>query len=123
MSEDWIEREVAHSRRVIANAKLVVTFTAALAATFVVQFMDKMEKERGGWDVAALILMALTLVLTLWVVLLRHKPHEGELTRCVYDDAKKTANRAHRVMVTQVVLSLLSVVAVVCQLRPPWHWH
>src|SRR5882724_9542030 len=107
MSADWMEREVAHSRRVIANAKLVVTFTAALAATFVAQFMDKMEKERGGWDIAALIFMWLTLVLTVWVVLLRHKPHEGELKLWVFNDAKKTANRAHLLMVTQVVLALL----------------
>lgn len=37
---NWVEREVGHSRHVIANAKVVVTFSAAIAATFVATSMQ-----------------------------------------------------------------------------------
>jgi hypothetical protein len=110
----WVEREVAHSRRVISNAKLVVTFSAALAATFVAGTMDK---QRGLWDEVALIFMGLTLIYTVRVVLLRHGAHEGEMDRDVFERAKQVADKAHRLMVKQVILSLLTVAAVVCQLR------
>jgi hypothetical protein len=129
VSEDWIEREVAHSRRVIANAKLVVTFSAALAATFVATFLDKTDAvdpknyPPNIWDEVALICMAVTLLLTVRVILLRHKPHEGELKYWVFTDAKRVADQAHRFTVTQVIFSLMSVVAVVCQVRYPWYWH
>jgi hypothetical protein len=112
----WVEREVAHSRRVISNAKVVVTFSAALAATFVAGTMDK-EHQHGLWDEVALIFMGLTLIYTVRVVLLRHGAHEGDMDRDVYERAKHIAERAHRLMVRQVILSLLSIAAVVCQLR------
>src|SRR3954469_16709565 len=110
----WVEREVAHSRRVIANAKLVGTFSAALAATFVAAFMGE-DDQHGMWDEVALAFMGLTLLYTIRVVLLRHRPHEGDMNRDVFDNAKQIADNAHRLMVKQVVLSLLSVAAVVCQ--------
>jgi hypothetical protein len=112
----WVEREVAHSRHTIANARLVVTFSAALAATFVSAFMNE-NPERGVWDEVALVFMGLTLLYTIRVVLLRHKSQEGPLDLDAYAGAKTRADKAHRLMVTQVVFSLLSVVAVVCQLR------
>ncbi len=77
-SPRWLEREVAHSRHTIANAKLVVTFSAALAATFVSAFMNTTEKS-GIWDEVALGFMGLTLFYTVRVILLRHRPHAGEL--------------------------------------------
>jgi hypothetical protein len=120
-SPKWLEREVAHSRHTIANAKLVVTFSAALAATFVSAFMNTTEKS-GIWDEVALGFMGLTLFYTIRVILLRHKPHAGELKYWVFVDAKRTAEKAHRLMVKQVLFALLSVAAVVCQLRFPWHW-
>jgi len=112
----WVEREVGHSRRVISNAKLVVTFSAALATTFVAGTMDK-DHQHGLWDEVALVFMALTLIYTVRVVLLRHGAHEGEMDRDVFERAKQIADKAHRLMVRQVILSLLTVVAVVCQLR------
>jgi len=112
----WAEREVAHSRHAIANAKLVVTFSAALAASFVSATLDKTEHS-GGWDEVALVFMGLTLLWTVRVIMLRHRSHEGELNLAVYEDAKRTADKAHRLMVTQVLLSLSSVVMVVFQLR------
>jgi hypothetical protein len=121
MTEDcstssWVEREVAHSRRVISNAKVVVTFSAALAATFVAGTMDA-GHQHGLWDEVALIFMGLTLIYTVRVVLLRHGAHEGEMDRDVFERAKQIADKAHRLMVKQVILSLLSIAAVVCQLR------
>ena len=43
-----VERELTHSRNVIANAKVVVTFSAALAATFASAALDS--KKDSGWD-------------------------------------------------------------------------
>jgi hypothetical protein len=63
-SPKWLEREVAHSRHAIANARLVVTFSAALAATFVSAFMNATEKS-GIWDEVALVFMGLTLFYTI----------------------------------------------------------
>jgi len=99
MTEDygtskWVEREVAHSRRVIANAKLVVTFSAALAATFVAQFMGK-EHQEGFWDEVGLVLMVLTLFYTIRVILLRHGAHEGDMGRDVFENAKQISDKAH----------------------------
>ena len=113
---NWEEREVAHSRRVISNAKLVVTFSAALAATFVAGTMDK-DHQHGLWDEVALIFMGLTLIYTVRVILLRHGAHEGDMNRDVFERAKQIADKAHRLMVSQVFLSLLSIAAVICQLR------
>jgi hypothetical protein len=112
----WVEREVIHARHVIANAKLVVTFSAALAGTFVSSTLDKTESSRR-WDELALVFMCLTLLYTVRVILLRHRPHEGELDADVFEDAKRRADKAHRLMVEQVLLSLLTVIAVVVQLR------
>jgi hypothetical protein len=112
----WVEREVAHSRDVIANAKLVATFSAALAATFVAAFIDK-GHQNGVWDEVTLVLMGLTLCYTVRVILLRHGAHEGEMDREVFEDAKRIADKAHRLVVRQVVSALLSIIAVVCQMR------
>jgi hypothetical protein len=47
-SPKWLEREVAHSRHAIANARLVVTFSAALAATFVSAFRTRPKSQASG---------------------------------------------------------------------------
>ena len=62
----WREREVTHSRNVIANAKVVVTFSAGIAAAFVTQVMHKTDDP--------------VLAITIVVVLLPPGHHEGELT-------------------------------------------
>ena len=53
----WVERELTHSRNVIANAKVVVTFSAALAATFASAALDSnkqlwLGRVGGGTDVS-----------------------------------------------------------------------
>jgi hypothetical protein len=116
--DKWVEREIAHARQVIANAKLVVTFSAAVAATFVSAELQKTDST--AWDEVALGLMGATLIFTFWVVLLRNKPHRFEDDPAPFDSARKTAEWAHWLMVVQVVLSAASVVAVVGQVRPEW---
>jgi len=129
MSEDsqavhWsassLEREVGHSRRVIANAKVVVTFSAGIAAAFVTAAMH--DANTSSWDEWAMKLMGLTLVLTIVVVLLPPGHHAGELTPRSAELAKRRGYVAHWLMVAQVGLSLSCVVAAVGIQRPEWQW-
>jgi hypothetical protein len=117
----WREREVAHSRNVIANAKVVVTFSAGIAAAFVTQVMH-MTDDPSGWDEWAMRLMGVALAITIVVVLLPPGHHQGELTARSACCAKWRAWVAYVLMVAQVVLSVSSVVAVVGLLRPEWRW-
>jgi hypothetical protein len=111
----WVERELTHSRHVVGNAKVVVTFSAALAATFVSAALKPEHPTR--WDDAAVILMLLTLGLTVCVVLLPPTHRGGELDERAYDPAKRRALWAYWLMVVQVLLSLASIVVVIFAVR------
>jgi peptidoglycan biosynthesis protein MviN/MurJ (putative lipid II flippase) len=113
----WVERELTHSRNVIANAKVVVTFSAALAATFASAALDP--KEGTGWDEWAVRLMLLTLAVTVIVVLLRARHRRGELD---HDPARTTALVAYWLMILQVGLAVATIFAVVAGKRNGlWH--
>jgi hypothetical protein len=120
MMTSWVEREVVHSRNVVANAKVVVTFSATLAATFVAVGLDNIKE--SCWDEVALALMVLALAITLWVILLRSGHHRGELDETVYDAARDRALLAHWLTVVQVCLSLASIVAVIIAKRHVFPW-
>jgi hypothetical protein len=117
----WVEREEAHSRHVLNTAKLVVTFSAAIAATFVAAAMQ--ENDTAAWSEIAAGLMLVTLLVTLRVVRLKRAssldPGElanqptGEVQAALLAAAikdKESAKSAHRLMVWQVRLSVLSSV-------------
>jgi hypothetical protein len=112
----WVERELTHSRHVIANAKVVVTFSAALAATFVSAAMMQ-PNNASSMDEAALILMGFTLVITVCVVLLPPHHRRGELDEAAYHAAKRRALWAYWLMVVQVVVSVGSIIAMVIAVR------
>jgi hypothetical protein len=114
----WVEREVVHSRHVVANAKVVVTFSATLAATFVTVGLENVKE--SCWDEVALALMVLALGITLWVILLRSGHHRGELDETAYDAARDRALVAHWLMVVQICLSLASILAVIVAKRHDW---
>ena len=118
------ERELAHSRHVIANAKLVVTFSAAIAATFVATALQGEDK---NWvDEVASGLMLLTLLFTFGVVVFPPKHHKHDLTDLTATDFKalqRRTRKAYGLMVVQVVLSVLtSAAAAVGLLNADWHW-
>ena len=108
----WVERELTHSRNVIANAKVVVTFSAALAATFASAALDS--NKHSGWDEWAAALMFLTLSVTVVVVLLRAEHHRGELDD---DPAREIASCAYWLMLVQIGLSVATIVAAVVAKR------
>jgi hypothetical protein len=103
---------------VVANAKVVMIFSAALAGTFVSAAMEKMDP--SGWDEWALILMGLTLIPTVVVVLFPPRHRQDEQDDDVYDVAKSRAMWAYRLLVVQVFLSLATIVAVIAVVRPDW---
>jgi hypothetical protein len=118
------ERELTHSRHVIANAKLVVTFSAAIAGTFVATALQGEDK---NWlDEVASGLMLLTLLFTFAVVAFppRHHKHDlGDLTDSAFEALQRRTRKAYGLMVTQVVLSVLaSAAAAVGLLNADWHW-
>jgi hypothetical protein len=106
----WVERELTHSRHVIANAKVVVTFSAALAATFASAALDP--KDGTTWDECAVWLMVATLLVTVIVIFIRSKNHHGELD-VTEDPARRRALLAHGLMVLQVLLSVATILAVI----------
>jgi hypothetical protein len=112
----WVERELTHSRHVIANAKIVVTFSATLAATFVSAMLDK-TNDQSCLDEAALILMGFSLGITLCVVLLPPHHRRGELAENSYDAAKRRAMWAYWLMVVQVIVSVASIIAITAAMR------
>lgn len=83
--------------QVVSTAKLVVTFSAAIAATFVATVLQ--QGKPNCWDYLSVGLMGLTLLVTFVVVVLRPRPSES------------TASLAHKLMVVQVALSALSSAA------------
>jgi hypothetical protein len=107
----WVERELTHSRHVIANAKVVVTFSAALAATFASAALDR---NPSGWDEWAVRLMLTNLVVTLVVILLRSGHRRGELD---HDPARRVALLAYWLMILQVALSVATIVAAIAGKR------
>ena len=112
----WVERELAHSRHVIANAKIVVTFSATLAATFVSAMLDK-SNDQSCLDEAALVLMGFSLAMTLCVVMLPPHHRRGALAETAYDAAKRRAMWAYWLMVVQVIVSMASIVAITAAMR------
>jgi hypothetical protein len=129
MSEDygtakWVEREDAHARQVLSTAKLVVTFSAAIAAGFVSAAMQN--NDSGWWSETSAGLMFVVLYITLRVVLkqaprleskkLEGHPHEevqAALKGAAIAD-KGVADAAHSLMVWQVRLSVVtSIVAAI----------
>jgi hypothetical protein len=122
----WIDREDTHSRQVLSTAKLVVTFSAGIAAAFVSAAMQKNDK--GAWSVIAAALMAATLIVTILVLLKRKSelnldnvagkpPGEVQATLKVTALADKAvADCAHTLMVWQVFFSLFSSIAAAIEL-------
>jgi hypothetical protein len=102
------DREVGYSRHVIHNAKLVTTFSAAIAATFVATTLQT--DPLSNWDKAAVALMGATLVVTFCVIALRPKHHDAEISASDLQHAKRRTHRAHWLMVAQLVLSSASCV-------------
>lgn len=94
---DPVDPEVTHSRQSVHNAKLVVTFSAAIAATFVASTLQT--GEPNSWEKWAAGLMGVTLILTLFVVALPPK-HSTRWT-----------NWAYGLMVAQMVVSTAASVA------------
>ncbi|MDT5017389.1 MAG: hypothetical protein QOD39_3549 [Mycobacterium sp.] len=120
-----LEREVKHSRQVVSTAKLIVTFSAAVAATFVagtLQVTDSSSPANStSWDQWAAWLMAAAIVFTIIVVLLPPRHHDGELDKDDLDEAKKYAWCVYRLMIAQLACSLASsVAATVGLLHPKW---
>ena len=115
------DREVGHSRNVITNAKLVVTFSVAIAATFVAGALQVSEPKPTRWDHAAAWLMIPTAILTICVVLLPPGHHKGELKDSDVASAKGWARLAYGLMMAQVIFSAASsVVAALGLLFPTW---
>jgi hypothetical protein len=120
------ERELAHSRHLISTAKLVVTLSVAIAATFV---STAYKKAVGRWDEGGVALMIVTLALTVVIVAFAPSPPKGDVDGAALKRFRCWARWAHWLMVLQVLTSALSVVAVILVERPewqtwllPWHW-
>jgi len=115
----WLNREEAHSRHVIGNAKLVSTFSATLAATFL--SVAVADTANFPWDVAAGMSLVLALAITLALIAMKRKDSvdgdtiKGKSAGVVHDAAiaaaltnKGQADHAHNLLVIQIALSLLS---------------
>jgi uncharacterized membrane protein len=112
-SDRQVEQEDKHVRHELATAKVVTTFSAAIAATFLATALQEGYPSRWDWVAAGLMLV--TLSLTIWVVVTRRHPEHdiAELHR-TRDASLKKAQRVHSLMVAQVSFSALTcVVAVV----------
>jgi accessory gene regulator protein AgrB len=122
------KRELAHSRHLISTAKLVVTLSVAIAATFV---STALKHEEGVGDDAGVALMLVTLFITIVVVAFAPSPPKAEeVSGLELRRFRRWARWAHRLMVLQVLTSSLSVAAVIFVQRPewqtwflPWRWH
>ncbi|MBB5161298.1 hypothetical protein [Mycobacterium sp. AZCC_0083] len=140
--EAWLEnhasREDAHSHQGLQTAKLVTTFAAAIAATFVATSLAE-GPEPSGWDEGAVVAMALSVVGVLVIVfrarkapdvksILHNPPVEGRsddqtiaaLRREVRDaaeDNKIQTDRLHWIMFAQVVASMGACVLAVVSIH------
>jgi hypothetical protein len=106
-----------HAHRVVSTAKLVVTFSAAIAATFVVAAI---QAEHDPWwlDEIAAPLMFVALLCTIRVVMLPPRPHKSKRAK----DAQELADQAHMWMVWQIwISSAASLVAAIGLLVCDWH--
>lgn len=115
----WIDREEAHSRHVLGNTKMVTTFSAGLAATFVATAVQIEGSEKC--DLAAGIALAVALLLTFVLITMkrrtaieahtiRNEPIDAlgnEAVQAATDNVRR-ANKAHVLMVGQVALCILS---------------
>ena len=120
MTPDAREREVKHLRQVIGNAKVVVALTAAIAATFVSGTLQATQPETW-WDHASVALMALTLVVSFWLITRPLPPH-AEIDSETFDEVKDHERGTHLLTQVQVILSGLSCVAATLGLLWPSTW-
>jgi hypothetical protein len=100
------EREVAHLRQVVSTAKIVVTLTAGLAVSFVAAELQG--QGSNSYELSAALLTIPMLVATFGVLWLRAPSHNGELGEKEFEKTEDAANRAHWLMITQVLFALLS---------------
>jgi hypothetical protein len=111
------EQEVKHARHVLSTAKIVVTFSAGIAATFVATALQG--QDQNYWDEAAALLMFGAFGMTIWVVVLRSPAHKRKFDDLAAREATKRAECAHRLMVAQVGLSalasLVAAIGLLCQ--------
>jgi hypothetical protein len=114
---DSRERELKHARQQLSTAKVVVTLSVAIAATFV---STAYKKVCGHWDEVGVLLMLVTLVLTVVIVAFAPTPPRGDVDDTTLTRFKCWASWAHWLMVVQVFTSSLSVVAVILVERPDW---
>jgi CDP-diglyceride synthetase len=109
---------------VVTTAKLVVTFSAAVAATFVagtLQVADQDNPVTTQWDWAATWAMAAAAAVTIVVVVLPSRHHQGELDEHDLNDARSYARCVNALMVVQLVLSVVaSIIATIGLLHPKW---
>jgi hypothetical protein len=137
---EWLERhaerEEAESRQVLSTAKLVTTFSAAMAAAFLAMALQLGRVGLCWADWLAVWGMLVLLVLTLWIITLGRKSSVAknellkarqsatqvepqmlhELRAKFLDAASDNSGRAllvHRMMIVQVLLAIaISVIAV-----------
>jgi hypothetical protein len=115
-----LEWEDDHSRRVLHGAKLVTTFSAGIAAAFVVAGLQ--EGKPTPWDGVSVGLMAVTIGLAIWVVAFKRKARveideigssgsPGDLYGKHSEATEKNAGRAdfvHNLMLVQLGFALLT---------------
>lgn len=77
--DDHVGREDAHAHRVLSTAKMITTFSAAIAATFVVTALQG--GHTSNWDKAATVAMALSAIAVFYVVF-RTRETTPDLNRC-----------------------------------------
>lgn len=122
------EREAAHLRQMINAAKVVVALTAAIAATFVAGTLQETNPPTW-WDHASAVLMAVTIVVSFWLVMQPVPPH-AEIDAATFDTVRDHARWTHVLTQVQVVSSGLSCVTATLGLLWPstwqpehWPWH
>lgn len=115
-TEKWADREEVHARHVIATAKVVVTFWAAIAAAFVATAIQ--DPGSKCMDEIAAACTGLALILTAVVVGLPSRPREAKVEiNKIFDPADRVraataavrrAECLHKLTVIQVGLSILA---------------
>jgi hypothetical protein len=103
------EQEVKHARHVLNTAKLVVTFAAGIAATFVATSLQG--RDENCWDEGAAVLMFVALGITIGVVVLRSPGHKRTYDAVAAREATNRAELAHWLMVAQIGLAALASLA------------